>query len=92
MQALENALAQQDKLEPVLKRTLGVPLFQEQVIQVKDRLQKSEQALVVKEQSNGAEDFDRLEKLTEYLENEPPPLGQGLPDPSAAAAQRAQAA
>src|SRR5215216_2914727 len=81
LMALEERIEQELVSNPVLEMKDGAPDGVEDATTVteitsevngeaKDDVSENEHALVVKEGSNGAEDFDRLDKLAEYLENE----------------------
>jgi RNA polymerase sigma-54 factor len=81
LMALEERIEQELVSNPVLEMKDGAPDGNEDATTVteiasevngeaRDDLSESEHVLVVKEESNGADDFDRLDKLAEYLENE----------------------
>jgi RNA polymerase sigma-54 factor len=78
LMALEERIEQELVSNPVLEMKDGAGDDATAVAEIpadangeaKEEFSESEQALVVKEDSNGSEDFDRLEKLAEYLENE----------------------
>jgi RNA polymerase sigma-54 factor len=73
LMALEERIEQELQANPVLEFSAG----ETQADEIKDAANETgedkveeERALVVKEDSNHAEDFDRLERLSAYLENE----------------------
>jgi RNA polymerase sigma-54 factor len=73
LMALEERIEQELQANPVLEFSAGETEAEE----IKDAANEAgedkvegEKALVVKEDSNHAEDFDRLERLSAYLENE----------------------
>jgi RNA polymerase sigma-54 factor len=72
--ALEERIEQELQANPVLElrepeaETAGDN--KQEGIEARQEFSEGEQALVVKEDSNGAEDFDRLAKIGEFLENE----------------------
>lgn len=73
LMALEERIEQELQINPVLEFSAG----ETQAEEIKDKANETgedkaeeEKALVVKEDSNHAEDFDRLERLSAYLENE----------------------
>jgi len=79
LMALEERIEQELVSNPVLEMKDGpagedasevVEIPAEVNGEAREEFSEGEQALVVKEQSNSAEDFDRLERITEYLENE----------------------
>jgi RNA polymerase sigma-54 factor len=72
--ALEERIEQELQANPVLElrepeaETAGDN--KQEGIEARQEFSEGEQALVVKEDSNGADDFDRLAKIGEFLENE----------------------
>jgi RNA polymerase sigma-54 factor len=73
LMALEERIEQELQANPVLEFSEG----ESEADEIKDAANETredrvedEKALVVKEDSNHAEDFDRLERLSAYLENE----------------------
>src|SRR5258705_2679885 len=76
LQKLEERIEQELQNNPVLELTEsdaedgGAVEVMNQDIEGREERSEAERPLLVKEESNQAEDFDRLEKLSEYLENE----------------------
>ena len=79
LMALEERIEQELVSNPVLEMKDGaadgdasevVEIPAETNGEARDDFSESEQVLVVKAESNGAEDFDRLERISEYLESE----------------------
>ncbi|MGD1276095.1 MAG: RNA polymerase factor sigma-54 [Tepidisphaeraceae bacterium] len=79
LMALEERIEEELQSNPVLELRDGngdanspepAPAPDEDAAHHKDQFSEEEQALVVKENSDQSEDFDRLSKLSEYLENE----------------------
>jgi RNA polymerase sigma-54 factor len=76
LQKLEERIEQELQNNPVLELTEsdaedgGQVEVMNQDIEGREERSEDERPLLVKEGTNQAEDFDRLEKLTEYLENE----------------------
>jgi len=75
LMALEERIEQELQSNPVLEMREGeteADLIKDEAEgkKKKDDVSESEKALVVKEQGDGAEDFERLAKIGEYLENE----------------------
>src|ERR1700704_1067945 len=74
--ALEERIEQELQNNPVLEldeansEDAGAVHVKNEDIEGRDERSESEQPLLVKENSDQAADFDRLEKLSEYLENE----------------------
>src|SRR3954447_3322076 len=74
LMALEERIEQELQGNPVLElreneaETAGEN--KEEGVEARQEFSEGEQALVVKENSDGAEDFDRLAKIGEFLENE----------------------
>jgi RNA polymerase sigma-54 factor len=74
LMALEERIEQELSGNPVLE--LREPEAEvagdnkQEGVEARQEFSESEQALVVKEDSNGADDFDRLAKIGEFLENE----------------------
>ena len=72
LQKLEERIEQELQNNPVLELSEdeGEPELIADGVDGKNEVTEDERALVVKEGGDGAEDFDRLAKLSEYLENE----------------------
>jgi RNA polymerase sigma-54 factor len=76
LQKLEERIEQELQNNPVLELTEsdaedgGAVQVLNQDVDGRDERSEDERPLLVKEESNQAEDFNRLEKLSEYLENE----------------------
>ncbi|WP_428940768.1 RNA polymerase factor sigma-54 [Fontivita pretiosa] len=74
LMALEERIEQELQSNPVLELREPEPeaagQIQQELAEARQPLAEGEQALVVREDSNGAEDFDRLAKISEFLENE----------------------
>src|ERR1700679_710111 len=72
LQKLEERIEQELQNNPVLELSEdeGEPDLIADGIDGKNEVTEDEKALVVKENGDGADDFDRLAKLSEYLENE----------------------
>src|SRR5665213_4613984 len=73
LQKLEERIEQELQNNPVLEMSEGetdADLIVDVETDAKPEYTEDEKALVVKEGGDGAEDFDRLAKLSEYLENE----------------------
>src|SRR5215208_3334623 len=76
LQKLEERIEQELQNNPVLELTEsdaedgGAVQVMNQDVEGRDERSEDERPLLVKEESNQAEDFNRLDKLTEYLENE----------------------
>src|SRR5665213_1405251 len=72
LQKLEERIEQELQNNPVLELSEdeGEPDLIADGVDGKTEVTEDERALVVKEGGDGAEDFDRLAKLSEYLENE----------------------
>src|SRR3954468_1004307 len=76
LQKLEERIEQELQNNPVLELTEsdaedgGAVQVANEDVEGREERSEAERPLVVKEESNSAEDFDRLEKLSEYLENE----------------------
>lgn len=71
--ALEERIEQEIQNNPVLEQQEGEGEFEpvnDESAETRQELTDGERALVVKENSSQAEDFDRLTKISEYLENE----------------------
>ena len=74
LMALEERIEQELQANPVLElreneaETAGDN--KQEGVEARQEFSEGEQALVVKEDSNGAEDFERLAKIGEFLENE----------------------
>lgn len=73
LQKLEERIEQELQNNPVLEMSEGETdpeLILDGDAESKPEFAEGEKALVVKDNGDGAEDFDRLAKLSEYLENE----------------------
>lgn len=74
LMALEERIEQELQANPVLELREPEPEvageFKQETTEARQEFSEGEQALVVKEDSNGSEDFDRLTKISEFLENE----------------------
>src|SRR3712207_2080000 len=73
LMALEERIEQELQANPVLEFNAGETEAEDIPDKVDEKREdrvEDERALVVKEDSNHAEDFDRLERLSAYLENE----------------------
>ena len=73
LQKLEERIEQELQANPVLEMSEGeseADIIADAVDAQSPERTEDEKALVVKEGGDGAEDFDRLAKLSEYLENE----------------------
>lgn len=71
--ALEERIEQELQNNPVLElreRQLKPGQETPEILQARSSRSEDEQALIVHENGNGADDFDRLSKIADYLENE----------------------
>src|SRR6201994_1774867 len=74
LMALEERIEQELQANPVLELRENEPETagenKEEGVEARQECSDEEQALVVKEHSDGADDFERLSKIGEFLENE----------------------